>query len=438
MYALAVRKIGSISLFSCVVFLYFLLVSADVLNVQISLFKIKLGNAVALVLFLMLALGRKRLVLSRELLIPSIWVLAALILSASLSVSKFRCYGYVIVYLYEFVCYFLLSFNLVQCFNSEKLFKLYFLSFKCIALYAFLQVALTLAGIPLPLVRQHIGNVARAHAFSYEPSFYALYMTAFVMCYNALYIFGDKKIKGIKNLVEIVIVNAFLLISTSTGGFFAYFIFFVVCLLFYLSSRIRAQAEDFKKKMGTLVFSLSGFLGLIFLCFPETFLGYFWKFFQDGFFQHHSFYERWKRIVNCWGVFKNHPFFGVGIGGVGPYLLEEENAKIGYGVVDLTLEQAERYDPSSVTTEIFASLGLFGALALILLWCYFFASFKRAISLPGLSKKERGFAIALFVSLIVLMIELQFNQGLFRSYIWLHTGMTMGYLFKLRSQECGA
>ncbi|MFI5333804.1 MAG: hypothetical protein ACHQT8_01395, partial [Chlamydiales bacterium] len=61
--------------------------------------------------------------------------------------------------------------------------------------------------------------------------------------------------------------------------------------------------------------------------------------------------------------------------------------------------------------------------------------FRKVLRIPSLSLDERKMAYGLIFSLLVLILELQFNQTLFRTYIWVHAAMTYGFLHKLQSQH---
>ncbi len=70
---------------------------------------------------------------------------------------------------------------------------MYSLAFSCLGLYAFFQIILSGVGIYDPLATQRVGSLARGQGWMYEPSYYALYMTAYVMFRNALAIFGSNE-----------------------------------------------------------------------------------------------------------------------------------------------------------------------------------------------------------------------------------------------------
>lgn len=404
--------IRTVNLFYTLVFLFFATLSADLLHIQIFLFKCKLNHLIASVLFVLLLFSGKQFKLDRSILNCFLLLLASIALSLVFSKNFERSFGYLLVYIFEFLCYFIIPFNLICQWDSERIFKLYMLSFKIIGCYAAFQLLLSFFGVYDPFLTQKMWALARPNGLSYEPSYYALYMCPFVMFYNALYLFGEKK-----KVLRLLLVNFLLLISTSTGAFFAYFIFFFFA--FFLAP---------KKKVLQLFSVLSSSVFLAALCFPHLFKDYFLKFFYRGFFEHHSFYERWRGIVNSFNVFLEHPLFGVGLGGVGPYLYHEKVLD-GLSAVpmQLGLKDIEFYDPMNVLTEVMASLGIFGLLSFFALGWVFLRMYRRA--------PRSAMTSSLFLSFIVMMIVLQFNQGLFRSYIWVYSAICYAY-WKISSGAC--
>ncbi len=139
-------------------------------------------------------------------------------------------------------------------------------------------------------------------------------------------------------------------------------------------------------------------------------------------------------IVNAWEVFLQNPFFGVGIGGVGPLIyLNALSSVADLGMYQLSLEMIEPFDPTNVVTEALSSLGIYGLCIFFAIGLFFFKIFLSALNNPLLTPRERKTTFSLLLSLIVMIICLQFNQGLFRSYIWAHMGISLGYVLQTQS-----
>lgn len=433
MRTLALKFEKSRQLFFVFVFLYFLTLSSDRLNLPIVFFKFKMNHGLAIGLCLLAPLVFRFFSIRKSLFICFLSILSSMLLSACFSVAKERSFGYVMVFLFEFFCYFLIPLNLIMYSDHKRLFNLYWISFVCVGLHAISQLIFSIFGIIDPFVGQFLGRFARPQAMTYEPSYYALYMCAFVMFYNMKVLLNGESIFNPKKLLKLFFVNLLLIISTSTGAFFAYFIFFSICLCISLFGFLKKHVINLKKKILPLLVFFSGCFLLFALAFPKVFFETFFKFFTGAALMHHSFVTRWNGIVSCWEVFMQYPLFGVGVGGVGPYLYYERIANPNT-TGNLALSQMEGLDPSNVFTEVLASLGLFGLFAFSMLGWRIFRLFKQLVSLPALSQEERNQAIALFVSLVVSILVLQFNPGLFRTYIWVQVGMTVGFFLRMLRQ----
>jgi hypothetical protein len=404
------------------VFLYFLFSSAELLHMVISIFKPKVSQVMAMVLLAYLCLSFRRITLPRSILYPSIWILLSMLVSALLSAHPLRCCIYAGGYIFNFIFYFLIPINLFRFFDSKTILRVYFLAFSCLGFYAISQLVLSWLGIYDPLATQRIGTIARGQGWTYEPSYYALYMTAYVMFRNALAIFGSEAF-SLKKSVKLWGINCFLLASTSTGIIFSYPVFFLVSLGMVLQRPIRRLASYARQRIFKFIKISCVLGGIMSWLFWEHFIISFYKFFYFGF-THGSFVARWEGIVSCFRLFKEYPLFGVGVGGVGPYLFAKNSW---YDTTPVTLQEVESFDPTNVFTEILASLGIVGLIGFVWLSFIFYRSFRKVVS-AQVSQSDKIVAIALFISLILVMFVLQFNQGLFRPYVWIHAGIVYGYL----------
>ncbi len=409
------------------VFLYFLLSSGELLHIQLTIFKPKATHVISILLFGYFWLFKRNIVLPRPLLYPFLWILLALFFSSFFSIHPFRSYGYIGVCLFNFIFYFLLPLSFFQYFQPSKLLKIYCLSFTCLGIYAVSQLVLSVFGIFDPLASQRVGALARGQAWTYEPSYYALYITAYVMFKNAEAIFQPPSRFSMKETCKLLGINFLLIASTSTGIVFSYPAFCAVSLWMAYLPPIHNLASDAKRRIVKFIAVCCGFAGILALLFWDIFTLTFFKFFYFGFMNHFSFTARWEGMISCLKIFLKNPFFGIGIGGVGPYLFEQASY---YDTTPQMLVELETYDPTNVFTEVLASLGLMGFLGFIALGLVFYRLFKNVITSSQISQPDKLAAVALFISLIILLIVLQFNQGLFRPCIWIHAGMVYGYLHR--------
>lgn len=398
-------------------FLYFFTEHADQLSLSFAGFSFRLNNVIAL-FFLAFFLARLRkglFAFDKKLVHALLVVTSSIALSLFFSPYKARCFVFFGWYGFTVCCYLLLPYLLVFHLPQEKLFKLYFFSFLCVGFYGTLQFFLPLAGIKDPFSSQEIfARWARPNAFAYEPSYYALYMTPFVILANGAFLIGKLKKR------YFVLSNLFFIFSTSTSAFFAYLVF-AICLPFFRLVSLRQLA----KCVGVFALSTTGLV----LLFPQMARQYFLKFFYGDFQSHHSFFERWVGIVNCWKLFLAHPLLGVGLGGV-PASLNEAwangDARYNFEIQEKALTGSLKlFEPSNVFMELLASLGLVGMLAVGFFLFVYLRSAQKA--LRRAREEEKKWIGITLLSMLVVVVVLQFNQGLLRTYIWTHFALSYAY-----------
>jgi hypothetical protein len=408
-------------------FLYFVTVSGDLLNLPLLMFRVKMNNVLAMGLFSIFVLIFRKLKINLPFFLSATACFASLIVSAILGYNPVACFGFAALFAFSYCFYFVVPYSAVIFDQNNMFFRLYFASFIWVGLFATAQVFGSLLGWTLPFVGQTILQIARGQGFSYEPSYYALYMTPFTFFHNTKYLLQNKEERNKKLML---LANFLLLISTSTGCFFSYLSFIGLLFLFKWLKLIE-NGFIFRAvyRIGIFMFGVF-FLGS--LIFPELVYTGFLKFFYFGF-KHHSFQERWTMIVEYWNVFLKHPWFGTGLGGATAYLLEEK----GMGPVDYSdpnLLKAPELVATNVTTELLAGVGLIGMASFFSFFFLLWNTFKKTFKMVSLKREERIDLVALAMSICVMLFTLQFNQSILRAYVWLHVGCCMGFAKKLQRQ----
>lgn len=423
-------------LFFSLLFLYFLTISMELLSIQLYLFKPKINHLIACFLFIWVVMHCRFYALPKKLSLSVFILLLSQLISASFSPCLSRSYGYIGVNFLTLLLFFFLPIQCMLAFDSKKILKLYFASFLVIGSYAALQFSLSFLGIELPGVRQKMfDSVARGQAFFYEPSFYALYAIGLVMYFNAKTLLSSQNWIHPSTIFPLLSVNFLLISSTSTSVFFAYLFFVFLFLWSTRCSWIVPFIENLNRKVLKMTCFFILFFSLFCLSFPKLFLHTFYKFFYLGFFSHGSFLERWESSLSCWRLFCEHPLFGVGLGGVGPYLhLEQHSVDQMASFTTAPLELFEYFDPHNVFFEVLASLGIVGFFSVCLFLRFAYRLFKETFKTGALSLEERVTLYSLFFSSILILLCLQFNQGLFRPYVWLHLGISIGYALQLKKK----
>jgi hypothetical protein len=416
------RRALSQSLFYVLLFFYFVTSSGELLHSVVGIYKPKIGHIIALALLGWIVLERRLWKVERQLFYAFALILASITLSSLLGTAPERSLGYVGVYLFNFVFYFFVPLQLMQAMELNKFFRVYWSSFVVVGLYAMLQVVFSLFGIYDPLAIQRIGFIARGQAWTYEPSYYALYMVPYVMFHNEMALFGMPQVtKVFARRLKLLSQNMLIVFSTSAGLIVSYPVFFIVSIIRWINPFQSIVRKKIKKAVFIFLISLV----TAFVLFYEIACHSIFKFFYFGFEKHFSFWARWKGIVASTKIFLKHPLLGVGLGGISADQLQDQAA---YDFKAETLEELELFDPTNCFTEVLASLGVVGLAAFVYLGVVFYRAFQHMIADPLVDIAVKKTATALMVSLIVMLIALQMNQGLFRPYIWIHAAIVYGFL----------
>lgn len=395
--------------FSSLFLVYFLTSSADKLMVNISLFNLKLTNLVGLFCLLIFVLWTKRFQVDRQYLKIFLLIFPCILISSLMSLNKTSTLVFVIFFAFNYLIYFLFPCNLMSYLGSEWTYKVYVRGCVWVGIYALAQVLFSAVGVTLPGVGQWIGKIARGAAFSYEPSYYALYLTPFVMFENARYLMGSLKRVGLWTLVG---YNFLFLLSTSTGCFFSYIAFMGIFCFF--NGNVWRNILRFSSL-------LMGLFGFFLLVFDRAFLMMF-KFFYQGL-KHSSFAERWDGLVRDFEIFTEAPWIGVGLGGVSSYAVVRE---FGEGdILDKGL--LNNYVSTNVTAEVFASVGLLGVAAFAVLLYQVFCDFRYALKMKEVNEEDRIQLKAFAISLLVMFFALQFSQSIMRAYVWIHVAIAVAF-----------
>lgn len=408
--------------FLLLLFAYFLTSSSDLLHVYALLFKVKLTNALAFLLFSGFILSRF-LHIPKKISLLTLSLLTCMLLSFFNSANLIASIGFVLFFIFNYLFYFLIPYNQFRIFSPNLLFKIYSASFYFTGTYAFCQIFFSLFGIIIPGVGQFIGPIARGAAFTYEPSYYALYMTPFAMFCTAKFLLQDPSTRKMKTIFW---PNFFLLISTSTGCFFSYLFFLFFLILFKRFRIIDISIKTILRKFFITCLSTLAFLWIVA---RNLLVVGFLKFFYGTGISHFSVQERWRWLVEYWNVFLEHPLIGVSLG-AGPFYIASQK---GSGSIDpLDPQILNIYSPMNATTEVLASLGLLGGLCFLIFFYLLINSFRQTLRNPALTSEEKITLISFALSICVMLMTLQFSPSIMRAYMWIHIGLFFGYTNYLR------
>lgn len=313
--------------------------------------------------------------------------------------------------------------------NLDWMLKVYFYSYLAVSIFGFYQILLPfIIGEKTPLVMQwwQEYSLARINAFSYEPSYFATYMLMGCFIWFILWIRRSDFInyKGI----TLIAIGIIIFLSSSRIGWIGIILIAVYGLIeligyYSLNKKFTKQnAKIFVSIILASVFAVT-FL-LIIINDPERFD---FLFRGTGLFDtaDYSYAMRNERAIETIEVFLDRPInilFGVGPGGVGAYMINNPGK---FGIVVEGFEKIWATEPSNITAELLASVGIAG---FILFAWFIVIIFKRLWNLyrnNNLIKRYRVICLALFWGLIMELVILQFNQNYLRPYLWLHIGISI-------------
>lgn len=429
-------KIPKISFWSCLIFGYFFTLHADQLSIKIADFNFRLNNLIAILLALSLSVSPKQLLcgVEKKTLFYLSLLAVSFFISTLTSYDYMRTLSYFLMGIFTLFFYFLLPYLLVMNLEEKKILSLYFSSFMAVGIYGLWQFSLGFFGMQDTFTPQKIDSLNRANAFAAEPSYYALYFTPYIAitlstyllnCTIAAKAFLNRQIT-LKNLV---FINILFLASTASSAFFAYFVYVFLLLLLGFSKQNRLLKLNLKKIAILLILLLSS--TTLILIFSGVNKEVFIKFFISGI-KHNSFNERWRNIMNSYHVFLEHPVFGVGLGSVRSYIYDAYykpfSEYLGSHLNPVTLPTD--LEPANVFTEILASLGCFGLVTFALFFMNYLSFFKKLFKLPTMGIPDKKWGMCLLLSTLTMLICLQFNGGVFRTYIWVHLALTQAYVNK--------
>ena len=388
-----VRKITGVDYFVFFfMFLSTLLIGADVIGLNIGI-NLRLDQIFLVITgFLMLISNRYRLTKNK-------WIIFFLILSLisvvlGINVRRGILFYFSIVYNVFFVFY--LYSNFINFYGPRRFVKIYRYTMYIQFLLLLLQFALMMVfsyEIPFMPAYGEFRGINRFSLWFYEPSYFATYVSIW-LCVS-LYMYLIAKRKGY--LKDVILSLIMLVISTSTSGFVAIAITFVLIYLLWILKSISL------KKLLFLFFIIIAILAfrIIFSNLFEVFISRLFNSSLDS-----STGGRVTKWLETYNVFKENKWFGVGPGCYGLYLGLEAG-----------------YVPSNVTLEMMATIGIFATIVFYLLTI---SLMYNALKIYKRGRKKFKLIPAFVLALFVFTIILQVNQGYLRLYHWMLFGILFG------------
>ena len=153
----------------------------------------------------------------------------------------------------------------------------------------------------------------------------------------------------------------------------SYFVFFLVLFFFPRFQCLKPCFYESRKKLLKITAMFLSVFLLSSVVFFELFKKTFLKFFYVGA-VHESFFIRCSGIFSALQAFSENLFFGVGIGGLSSYLVEQYGANIPSleffdqkSLKERDIADLFSFEPTNVFSEILGSLGIYGLFGFCLL-----------------------------------------------------------------------
>jgi hypothetical protein len=286
----------------------------------------------------------------------------------------------------------------------------YLYSFAFVAAFGILQFIAGVFDWDLLLQDRFFSGLPRVNGFSFEPSYFATYMLTGLAFALGLLATGSKAVnRRILSCLALTMAVAIVLSTSRIGwAMLALLCAGAVLAIALVGNRPFTLGVWLRSKALIIgpIFAVSVFAVAIWLVVASPRLDFIFEGTGIDGQAAHSREGRLAAIESTIEVFKKNPLAGVSLGGVGPAVAEVE------GRTDRDAEGI------NVFAEVLAASGIIGA-------PFFFAGLLLMIGRPILSlgKLPPPDAYVLFsltLAAVVVLVMLQFNQNILRTYVWIH------------------
>lgn len=321
-----------------------------------------------------------------------------------------RNIGYAVWLIYMIVLVFAMS---AQFKSKERVVlftRWYIISFVFVACFGIFQFITAYFGINLFLVTEFWPNtqIPRVNGFSYEPSYYATYL---LMGWIMTFYFLEKKSRLFSKktlLIFLGIMTLAMILCSSRMGILMMVLWIARIVIRYLLKLLNYKFQLKVILISVSLIFLAAIVASIFMIAMSNQM-----FFMQGIMN--SFHKRSFQFINTLVVFKQHPLYGVSLGGIAPAIGEL------YGLTITSQAIATKHEGMMIFAEVLAASGAVG-------FVFFAIYIVKLISSPfQLLKKMKDKEMKKMLmgsvwALIGILVILQFNQNILRLYLWIHIG----------------
>ncbi|MGU9324755.1 O-antigen ligase family protein [Clostridium perfringens] len=379
----------------CLIFINMILIGSDIFSFRI------LGSTIRVVQFILL-LTTFFMFLKNKYRITNIFSILLFLISNMISTinsyDKISSLLYVIWTIFNYLFVFCLFYSWTRNKSNKFVYNLWRKTFLIQGFLIICQFVLELIGIKI-LNSQNYFGIPRPALWFYEPSYLATYFVIFFVI--SFYMFINTQEKMYRN--DTILSIIFLVFITSSTGFIGIIIGFLICILFTKQKIIKKSKNILKSLIIIIICAM-----ISYKLYPKIFEIFIGRLFKDGLvISSGNRMIGWKEALN---VFRDNMLLGVGPDAYQAYT-------------------GSLIPPTNVTLEILCYLGLLGLVTFII----FIISILRNSLIE--IKEFDVISKAIFVSFLVFLIILQFNQNYLRLYMWMLLGIIAGLKKSNRKEE---
>jgi hypothetical protein len=318
----------------------------------------------------------------------------------------------------------------------ESLMRIYISTYVFVAIFGILQISTPLLHMGSFLVVQWIfaDKLARINGFSYEPSYYATYLLMGWITLLDLRASKARIVATRKWYWSTVLVTAALFLSTSKAGWIFMILeggMRIVPVWFRWAGNLASRLQQGSLKVRiprwkvlTIGFFLTTFaVGGIVALGNAIDLNIFLAGTGINHTAAHSVSERGRAFEDTVMVFKEHPFVGQSLGGVGSRICQINDLK----------NDGKNCQGFPVIMDLLAASGLIGIIPFLLFVGANTVGMFRVVKRRWPDERAKWLR-ALVRAMIYECLILTADQNLFRVYVWFHVSMIAVVAVHLRDQ----
>lgn len=299
--------------------------------------------------------------------------------------------------------------------NIEKVVIILLVSCFLVSVFGIFQFLGDMAGLPTTitglrdLYTKDVLGFPRIQSTAYEPLYFANYLLIPLSLAFALFLSRQGKIKWSWLLVLLLVGAVSFVLTVARGGYLALAVVILIISLVYFRKVFTLRNIIILAAVLVLVWQVVvralGFGGDIFNL--DIFQGHVLNVFYGA-----SYQERVNTFESAVTAWREHPFFGVGVGGFGPYVAPHPDymPKDGWKIVN------------NEFIEILAENGLLGLLAFLIIILVLVARSIKAI-IKAQDKYLKAIMIALLAAFIGVLVQYQTFSTLYIMHVWFLMGL---------------